>query len=99
MSFNAKEGGSTPKSSQPQRIVQPGDLVLSQGALLGEISTVSGDCFEMIPTASQLSSFEVQLEQSGIRGVAVGLGDQRESIKSGLHNRRIARSLRCKLNI
>ena len=78
LSLSTGDNRSTSPKSKRQRKIKAGDLVLSQGALLGEISSVNGDCFEMIPTASHLSSFEVRLEKSGIRGVAVGLGDQRK---------------------
>ena len=75
LSFLTGKSSRSAKSSQAlKRAVKPGDLVISQGTLLGEISSVKGECFELIPTSSELSSFEVRLEQSGIRGVAVGLG-------------------------
>lgn len=72
------------KSSQTQacllarteQVIQPGDLVVSQGALIGEIAKVDKDCFEIIPVESDQSSFEVVLEKSGVRGIAVGLGSK-----------------------
>ena len=60
--------------TRTDRLIQSGDLIVAQGVLLGEISQIDGRCFTMIPVHSKLSSFEVKLEKSGVRGVAVGLG-------------------------
>ena len=62
----------------PQSPLREGDLVTAQGVLLGEVSKVADRCVTVRPTVSEESSFEVQFAQSGVRGVAVGLGAQSE---------------------
>lgn len=57
-----------------------GDLIVAQGALLGEVQAVNHPCLKMIPVHSRLSSFEVRLEYSGIRGIAIGLGQRDQSL-------------------
>lgn len=60
----------------PKTPIKEGDLVAAQGALLGEVALVADRCVTVRPTVSELSSFEVRFAQSGLRGVAVGLGTQ-----------------------
>lgn len=56
--------------------IKNGDLVVSQGALIGEIVNAENDCFDMISVESEQSSYEVVLEQSGVKGIAIGLGSR-----------------------
>lgn len=51
-------------------------LVIAQGALLGEILKVTEACALLRMVTSEQSSYEIRLEKSGITGVAVGLGDR-----------------------
>ncbi len=80
----ASTGGTSTEEMSTRDMVKVGDLVVSQGALLGEISEIQGQCFKMIPVESKQSSFEVRLEQSGIRGVVVGRGEEAEEHKPEL---------------
>lgn len=63
--------------------IKSGDLVVSQGVLIGEISEINNDCFNLIPVESKQSSFEVVLEKSGVRGVAIGLGNRSIKLNTG----------------
>ena len=88
VAFNTQRSGASTEGTtgeiSTKDMVKIGDLVVSQGALLGEISEIQGQCFRMIPVESKQSSFEVRLEQSGIRGVVVGRGEEAEEHKSEL---------------
>ena len=59
-----------------QSAVSVGDLVAAQGALLGEVIELTDHrCVKVLPTVSSKASFEVRLAQSGVHGVAIGLGE------------------------
>lgn len=67
--------------------VKSGDLVVAQGFLVAEVIKTDQDCFEALMVSSDHSSFEIQLTSSGIRGVAVGLGDESEEETRGANLR------------
>ena len=67
---------------QARKTIKAGDLVVSQGVLLGEITEVKHNCFDIISVENEQSSFEVVLEESGVRGIAVGLGSKSIKLKT-----------------
>ena len=82
--------------SQAKSPVKVGDLVAAQGALLGEvIELVDHQCVNVLPTVSDQASFEVRLAQSGVHGVAIGMGERsgEEAVGASIKLKYLERSM------
>ena len=82
--------------TQIESKIRVGDLVASQGALLGEVIELIDDkCMKVLPTTSAQASFEVRLAQSGVRGVAIGMGElaEEESVGASIKLKYLERSV------
>lgn len=74
--LNTRDTFSVCLSKSPSKMIREGDLVVAQGVLLGEVARVLDQCVTVRATQNAESSFEVKLAQSGVLGVAVGLGER-----------------------
>jgi hypothetical protein len=82
--------------SQTKSPVKVGDLVAAQGVLLGEvIELVDHQCVNVLPTVSDQASFEVRLAQSGVHGVAIGMGERsgEEAVGASIKLKYLERSM------